>query len=137
MKSNLYKMSQSTENPNTNQYTMAKLWHGCKSNHKVVNFGKWFLCQLSSNTWNFLHGAFLTPKKLGNGKRQKMGRFFLNAMISAFWTFVKKTHPRRRKLHPKSKEEKNVLQISHLFLDTAGWSNIQFIISLSMSSICL
>ena len=25
----------------------------CKSNHKVVNFGKWFLCQFSPYTWIF------------------------------------------------------------------------------------
>ena len=41
---------------------------GCKINHKVVNFGKWFLCQFSPKTWNFLHGAFLTPQKLEDEK---------------------------------------------------------------------
>ena len=30
----------------------------CKSNHKLVNFGKLFLCQFSPNTWKLLHGAF-------------------------------------------------------------------------------
>ena len=43
------------------------LWQSCnigwKTNHKVVNFGKWFLCQFSPKTWNFLHGPFLTPQK--------------------------------------------------------------------------
>ena len=41
---------------------------GCKSNHKVVNFRKWFLCQFSPKTWNFLHGPFLTPQKSEDGK---------------------------------------------------------------------
>ena len=48
------------------------LWESCnigyKINHKVVNFGKWFLCQFSRKTWNFLHGAFLTPQNLENEK---------------------------------------------------------------------
>ena len=41
---------------------------GCKSNHKIVNFWKWFLCQFSPKTWNFLHGPFLTPQKSEDGK---------------------------------------------------------------------
>ena len=53
-------------------YTTNALWQscfiGCKINHKVVNFGKWFLCQFSPKTWNFLHGAFLTPQKLEDEK---------------------------------------------------------------------
>ena len=89
---------------------------GCKINHKVVNFGKWFLCQFSPKTWNFLHGAFLTPQKLedekvltnlcmqrGEKRKKNVKRVFftdkmgakkivlLNAMIFAFWTFVKNT----------------------------------------------
>ena len=37
--------------------TMAKLLHEWESNHKVVNFGNWFLCQFSPKTYKFLHGA--------------------------------------------------------------------------------
>ena len=44
---------------------------GCKKNQKVVNFGKWFLCQFSSKTWNFLHEAFVTPQKSEEGKVKK------------------------------------------------------------------
>ena len=88
---------------------------GWKINKKVVNFGKWFLCQFSPKTWNFLHGAFLTPQKLEGEKvlqnlcmqrgekrkKREEGVFhrqngcqkivLLNAMIFAFWTFVKNT----------------------------------------------
>ena len=41
----------------------------CRSNHKVVNFGKLFLCQYSSNTWKIWHEACLTPQKSGNEKK--------------------------------------------------------------------
>ena len=43
----------------------------CRSNHKVVNFGKLFLCQYSSNTWKIWHEACLTPQKSGNEKKIK------------------------------------------------------------------
>ena len=44
--------------------TMAKLYHEWKINHKLVNFGNWFLCQFSPKRYKFLHGAFLTPQEL-------------------------------------------------------------------------
>ena len=54
------------------QWQTNALWESCnigwKINQKVVNFGKWFLCQFSPKTWNFLHGAFLTPQKLEDEK---------------------------------------------------------------------
>ena len=37
-----------------------------KCNKKVVNFGNWFLCEFSSKTYKFLHGASLTPQKSGD-----------------------------------------------------------------------
>ena len=39
-----------------------------KSNHEMFNFGNWFLCQFSSNTWFFLDEALLTSQKLENEK---------------------------------------------------------------------
>ena len=115
---------------------MAKLvTFGCKSNHKVVNFGNWFLCQFSPKTWNFLNGAFWTPQKRGDdfffkywhakrGKKKKTWRgcfsqtklvpkkLFWWMLWYLFFEHLWKTPSSRRKLHPKS--EKNVLQISHL-----------------------
>ena len=53
----------------TNHCTMGKLvTFACKSNHKVVNFGKLFISQFSSKTWKIWHEAFLTPQKMGNEK---------------------------------------------------------------------
>ena len=112
---------------------------GCKSNHKVVNFGKWFLCQFSPKTWNLLHEAFLTPQKpedekvlknIGMQRGEKIkktwrGCFSQTKLVpkNLFWWMLWylffehlwKTPPSMRKLHPKS--EKIVLQISHLFFN--------------------
>ena len=43
-----------------------------KCNKKVVNFGNWFLCEFSSKTYKFLHGASLTPQN------QEVKFFFKN-----------------------------------------------------------
>ena len=102
---------------------------GCKINHKVVNFGKWFLCQFSPKTWNFLHGAFLTPQKLEDekvlqiyackeGKKEK--KTWRGCFSQTKWVPKKlycwmlwyllfehlwKTPSCRRKLHPKSEKK--------------------------------
>ena len=109
----------------------------CRSNHKVVNFGKLFLCQFSSNTWKIWHEACLTPQKSGNekfkkckharrGKKQKTRRgcFSQTKRVSknSFWWMLWyllcehlwKTPPNRKKLHPKS-EKKDSANISALF----------------------
>ena len=44
---------------------------GEKRDKKVVNLGNWFLCQFSPKTYNFLHGASLTPQKSGDEKNLK------------------------------------------------------------------
>ena len=108
----------------------------CRSNHKVVNFGKLFLCQYSSNTWKIWHEACLTPQKSGNekkikkinarrGKIQKTWRGCLwqtkgvskNLLWWMLWyllfELLSQTPPNAKKMHLKS--EKKILQISRLF----------------------
>ena len=117
------------------------LWESCligyKINHKVVNFRKWFLCQFSPKTWNFLHGAFLTPQKLEDekvltnlcmqrGKKKKTWRgcfsqtkwvpnkLFWWMLWYLFFEYLWKTPSCRRKFHPKY-EKKHFTNISPIF----------------------
>ena len=135
------------------------LWESCnigyKINHKVVNFGKWFLCQFSRKTWNFLHGAFLTPQKLEDEKvltnlcmqrgekrkKREEGVFhrqngcqkicFGECYDICFLNICEK--------HPLVGEnciqslKKCFTNISPIFLDAAGRPNIRFMNSLSLS----
>ena len=105
------------------------LWQSCNMGVKVVNFGKWFLCQFSPKTQHFLHGPFLTPQTLGDVKvltNLGMQREKKNKKSEGFH------RQNRRKLHPKS-EKNSFTNISPLFLDAAGWPNIHFISLLSLS----
>ena len=109
------------------QCTMGDLLHEWKGNHKVVNFGNWFLCQFSPKTYKFLHGAFLTPQELGDiyffekkwhargEKAKNVKRVFFTAKIGAkklfLWNLwyllfehLWKTPSNRRKLHSKSEK---------------------------------
>ena len=84
---------------------MAKLFHEWKSNHKIVNFGNWFLYQFSPKTYNFLHGAFLTPQIFWNNlackKKQKTWRgCFSQLKLVPIYLFFKiyEKHPLKAKI---------------------------------------
>ena len=132
----------------------------CRSNHKVVNFGKLFLCQFLSDTWKVWHEACLTPKKSGSKKVKKK---YKHARRSK----NKKKHEgdvfdRHRgcqqicfdecfdicllnmyQKHPLIGQnctwmlKKRFCKYLSSVLDAAGWSNIWFISSLSFSMCCI
>ena len=137
------------------------LWESCnigwKINQKVVNFGKWFLCQFSPKTWNFLHGAFLTPQKLEDekvltnlcmqrGKKKKnVKRVFFTDKMGAKKNCIGECYDicflNICEKHPLVGEnciqslKKMFYKYLTFFLDAAGWPNIWFLRSLSLSMI--
>ena len=77
-----------------------------QNNHEMFNFGSWFLCHISSNTWIFGRASFYSPKigkpknnvtniSLGSVRLKNVNGVkifvFTDAMIFPFITFVTNT----------------------------------------------
>ena len=96
----------------------------------MFNFGSWFLCHISSNTW-FLENALFTPQKLEN-KKIVNGVFvtdkifvFTDAMIFPFITFVTNT-PLGEKMFLDSEKMSSKYLTS--YFGYCRWPNIWFVL---------